>query len=92
MRRTSSSISSCVLAETSDAPGRNGPAPSRGSTASGPIASLMPQRPTIWRAICGQLLDVGLGAGVDLAEDDLLGGAAAERDLDLREQLVLARS
>jgi hypothetical protein len=43
----------------------------------------MPQRPTIWRAIRGQLLDVGLGAGGEVAEDDLLGDAAAERDLDL---------
>jgi hypothetical protein len=38
----------------------------------------------------GQLLDVGLGAGGDLAVDDLLGHAAAERDLDLRLE-VLAR-
>ena len=32
----------------------------------------------------GELLDVGLGAGRDRAVDDLLGDAAAERDLDLR--------
>ena len=63
-----------------------------GSTASGPIASLIPQRPTIWRAISRELLDVGLGAGRRLAEDDLLGRAAAERDLDLREQLARGRS
>ena len=31
--------------------GQEGPAPSRGTTATGPIAGLMPQRPTIWRAI-----------------------------------------
>ena len=37
----------------------------------------------------GQLLDVGLGARADLAEDDLLGDAAAERNLDLREYLRL---
>src|SRR6266508_3783723 len=35
----------------------------------------------------GQLLDVGLGAGRRLVEHDLLGGAAAERDLDPRQQL-----
>ena len=48
----------------------------------GRSASLMPQRPTIWRAMLGELLDVGLGAGRDVAEDELLGGAAAERDPD----------
>ena len=32
----------------------------------------------------GELLDVGLGAGGDRAVDDLLGDAAAERDVDLR--------
>jgi hypothetical protein len=38
----------------------------------------------------GQLLDVGLRAGARLAEDDLLLGAAAERDLDLGPHLGLA--
>ena len=42
---------SCVACETSEAPGSSGPWPSDGSTAIGPIASLIPQRPTIWRAI-----------------------------------------
>src|SRR5215207_10526514 len=37
----------------------------------------------------GQLLDVGLGAGADLAEDELLGHPATEGDLDLREYLGL---
>ena len=32
-------------------PGAAGPRPSDGRTASGPISSLIPQRPTIWRAI-----------------------------------------
>ena len=50
-RRTSSSTSRWVVCEVSLAPGSNGPWPSEGSTAIGPIASLMPQRPTIWRAI-----------------------------------------
>ena len=49
-----------------------------------PSASLIPQRPTIWRA-SEELIDVGLGARADLAEDELLGDAAAEGDLDLRE-------
>ena len=37
--------------ETSLTPGRSGPWPSLGSTETGPILSLMPHRPTIWRAI-----------------------------------------
>ena len=37
-----------------------------------------------------QLLDVGLRADARLAEDDLLGGPAPERDLDLR--LYLGRA
>jgi hypothetical protein len=37
----------------------------------------------------GQLLDVRLGAGADLAEDDLLGNASPEGDPDLGEDLRL---
>src|SRR4051812_47504504 len=37
----------------------------------------------------GELLDVGLRAGGDLAEDELLGDAPAERDLDLAPQVRL---
>ena len=37
--------------ETSDTPGSSGPWASDGITAIGPISGLMPQRPTIWRAI-----------------------------------------
>ena len=70
--------------ETSAAPGRNGPAPSRGSTATGPIAELMPQRPTIWRAISVSCWMSDSAPVRRLAEDDLLRRAAAERDLDLR--------
>ena len=40
-----------VVSEASAEPGSSGPCPSRGSTATGPIASLMPQRPTIMRAM-----------------------------------------
>ena len=35
------------------------------------------------------MLDVGLGAGGQVAEHDLLGAATAERDLDLGEQVAL---
>ncbi len=41
----------CVACETSEAPGQQRPLASDGSTAIGPIDSLIPQRPTIWRAI-----------------------------------------
>ena len=44
-------IISWVAAETSETPGSSGPEPSAGSTASGPTASLIPQRPTICLAI-----------------------------------------
>ena len=37
----------------------------------------------------GQLLDVGLGAGREVAEHDLLGDAAAEGDADPPEQVLL---
>ena len=37
----------------------------------------------------GQVLDVRLGAGGDVAEHDLLRRPAAERDLDLNDQVVL---
>ena len=83
-RRTSSSTSFCVSGETSATPGRSGPAPSRGSTAIGPIAVAHPPAPDHLARDLRQLLDVGLRAGARLAEDDLLRGAAAERDLDLR--------
>ncbi len=36
----------------------------------------------------GEVLDVGLGAGGDVVEHDLLGRAAAERDLDLGQQVA----
>ena len=74
--------------EVSDAPGSSGLRPSRGSTAIGPTASLMPQRPTMLRAIsvsCWMSDSAPVG---DLAEDDLLGHAAAQRHLDLRHQEV----
>ena len=51
IRRTSLSTISCVACETSETPGSSGPWPSDGSTAIGPTDSLIPQRPTIWRAI-----------------------------------------
>ena len=50
-RRTSASTIFWVSSEVWETPGSNGPSPSAGSTATGPIAGLMPQRPTIWRAI-----------------------------------------
>ena len=90
MRRTSSSTSRCVSGETSAAPGRNGPAPSRGITATGPIAGAHAPAADHLAGDLGELLDVRLRAGARLAEDDLLGGAAAERDLDLRLHLGLA--
>ena len=71
----------CVSADTSEVPGSSGPERSRGITAIGPIASLIPQRPTIWRAI-RELLEVGLGARRQVAVDEPLRGAAAQRDLD----------
>ena len=63
--------------------------PSVGITAIGPIAWLIPQRPTIWRAIRVSCWMSDSAPVVDVAEHDLLGGAAAERDLDLREQVAL---
>ena len=36
----------------------------------------------------GDLVDVGLSSGGDRPEDDLLGHPAAERDLDLAEQVL----
>ena len=51
IRLTSSSTSCWVASEVSATPGSSGPMPSCGSTAIGPIARLMPQRPTMWRAI-----------------------------------------
>jgi hypothetical protein len=80
IRRTSPSTSFCVSCETSAAPGRNGPEPSCGSTATGLIAELIPAADHLAGDL-GQLLDVGLGARARLAEDDLLGGSAPERDL-----------
>ena len=73
IRRTSSSTSRWVDSEVSETPGRSGPMPSIGSTAIGPIARLMPQRPTMLARDPGQMLDVGLGAGGDVAEHELLG-------------------
>ena len=51
IRRTSWSITSCVAGETSETPGSSAPWASDGMTATGPIFGLMPQRPTIWRAM-----------------------------------------
>jgi hypothetical protein len=47
----------------------------------------MPKRMIICLAV-GDLLEVVGGAGGDLAEDDLLGGAAAERHREGVEQLA----
>ena len=60
--------------------------PSRGSTATGPIARLIPQRPTMWRAIAVSCWMSDSAPVVEVAEHDLLGGAAAERDLDPRRK------
>ena len=74
--------------------GRSKPPPRKLSCAgesseSRPTSSLMPQRVTIWRAIVGGLLQVVLGPGRDVAEDELLGRAAAERAGDAGPQVVL---
>ena len=92
IRRTSSSMSCCVSSETPAAPGKSGPCPSCGMTAIG--ADRLAHAPAADHLArdLRQLLDVGLGAGREVAEDDLLGRAAAERDLDLREQLRARRS
>ena len=76
--------------ETSAAPGRKGPAPSRGITATGPIAGLMPQRPTIWRAISVSCW-MSDSAPVLVSPKTISSAARpAERDVDLRVHLGLA--
>ena len=89
MRRTSSSISCRVRSETSEAPGKSGPLPSRGIDRERADGAAHAPAPDHLAGDLGELLDVRLGAGRGLAEDDLLGAAAAERDLDLRQQLAL---
>ena len=83
IRRTSSSTSRWVASEVSLTPGSSGLMPSSGITAIGPIARLMPQRPTMWRAIRVSCWMSDSAPGGQIAEHDLLGHAAAERDLDL---------
>ena len=51
MRRTSSSTSAGCAAETASPPGSNGPRAVRGQDRERADVSLMPQRPTMWRAI-----------------------------------------
>ena len=51
IRRASSSTVCCVAGETGEPPGSIWPSSRPSPSASGPIASLMPQRPTIPRAI-----------------------------------------
>ena len=72
-RRTSSSMSFCVSGDNSGPPPKRaagavareqGERPDRGAHA--PAADHLPGEP-------GQLVDVRLGAGADVAEDDLLG-------------------
>ena len=63
--------------------------PSAGITAIGPIARLMPQRPTMWRAIRVSCWMSDSAPVVMSAEHELLGDAPAERDLDLGEQMLL---
>ena len=83
--RTSSSIRRWVSSEVSGGPGH----PSWRRTVIVPIFSLMPQRPTIWRAIWVSCWKSDSAPGRQIAEDDLLGTAAAERDLDLRAELSI---
>ena len=78
-RRTSASTSFCVSSEVWATPGSNGPSPSAGSTATGPMAALMPQRPDHLPRDRGHLLDVGLRARADAVVDQLLGDASAQR-------------
>ena len=54
-----------------------------------PMRAAHPPAPDHLARDLGQLLDVGLGARRQVAVDDLLGRSAAERDLDLRAQLLL---
>ena len=61
IRRVSSSTSFWVLGRWSHRSGRSAPSARPSVTASGPIASAIPQRP-VPRDL-GQVLDVGLGAG-----------------------------
>ena len=68
--------------------GAAAPARRAGSTAIGPSFSLIPQRPTIWRAIWVSCWMSDSAPVVIVAVDDLLGHAAAERDLDLRLELL----
>ena len=51
IRCTSSSISHWVRGEVSGELGSSGVCPSLGRSVTGPSLSLIPQRPTIWRAI-----------------------------------------
>ena len=66
--------------------------PGGGSTVTGPIASDMPQRPDHLPGDVAHLVEVALGAGRHVAEDDLLGRPAAERADDPAAQVFRARS
>ena len=92
IRRTSSSTSCWVAVEVGCAPGSSGLVLRPSATATGPIASLMPQRPTMPRAIWVSCWMSDSAPVVMLPVDDLLGGAAAERDLDLADAAPRARS
>ena len=87
--RTSSSTSRWVslrgLAERRGAadPGRHSEAPRPG-----PTRGAHPPAPDHVARDLGELLDVGLGAGADRLEHDLLRHAAAEGHVDLRLQLL----
>ena len=61
-------------------------------TVTGPITSLIPHSPTMLRASSVACLMSILGAGGDLAVDEFLGDPAAERHLDLAEQVRAGRS
>ena len=89
IRRTSSSTSCCVSLGGRRLARAAACRPARPSaTAIGPMTSLIPQRPTMPRAIWVICWMSDSAPVVSLAVDDALGRAAAEGDLDLADQLV----
>ena len=89
IRRTSSSTRRCgAPARSATARAAACPSERPSATAIGPMTSLIPQRPTMPRAIWVSCWMSDSAPVVSLVVDDLLGRAAAERDLDLADEVV----